>query len=92
MTAFDRSRTKAIIFQGRMSGRDTKYANQYYEGTEGWSNVHYYRKHFMTTSQVPLQGARARLPAAASPATAFPPPTMRYHDLPPSACSGSLRW
>ena len=49
MTAFDRSKKKAIIFQGRMSGRDTKYANQYYENTEGWSNVHYYRKHSMTT-------------------------------------------
>ena len=88
MTPFDRSKQKAIIFQGRTTGRETKYANPFYEGTEGWTNVHYGRK-------VPCPSTsarRARLPAAASPATAFPPPTMRYHDLPPSACSGSLRW
>ena len=91
MTTFDRSKKKAIIFQGRTTGRETKYANPYYEGTEGWSNVHYFRKHFIIT--LPSTSARrARLPTAASPATAFPPPTMRYHDLPPSACSGSLRW
>jgi len=49
MTPFDRSKKKAIIFQGRMSGRDIKYANPYYDGTEGWTNIHYYRKHFITT-------------------------------------------
>ena len=49
MTSFDRSKQKAIIFQGRTSGRETKYANPYYEGTEGWTNVHYYHKQFMTT-------------------------------------------
>ena len=40
MTPFDRAKMKAIIFQGRTTGRDTKYANPYYEGTEGWTNVH----------------------------------------------------
>ena len=34
MTPFDRSKQKAIIFQGRTTGRETKYANLYYEG--GW--------------------------------------------------------
>ena len=37
MTPFDRYKKKAIIFQGRMTGRETKYANPYYEGTEGWT-------------------------------------------------------
>ena len=58
MTPFDRSKQKAIIFQGRMSGRDTKYANPYYEGTEGWTNVHYFRKQFITTPKY-LSAARA---------------------------------
>ena len=61
MTPFDRAKMKAIIFQGRTTGRDTKYANPYYEGTEGWTNVHYGRK-------VPCPSTsarRARLPAAA---------------------------
>ncbi|EOD12266.1 hypothetical protein EMIHUDRAFT_120154 [Emiliania huxleyi CCMP1516] len=49
MTPFDRAKMKAIIFQGRTTGRDIKHANLYYEGTEGWTNVHYYRKHFITT-------------------------------------------
>ena len=60
MTPFDRSRQKAIIYQGRTSGRDTKYANLYYEGTEGWTNVQYYRKHFTTTPKF-LCKARACL-------------------------------
>jgi len=58
MTPFDRAKMKAIIFQGRTTGRDTKYANLYYEGTEGWTNVHYYRKHFITTPKY-LAKARA---------------------------------
>ena len=61
MTAFDRSKMKAIIFQGRTTGRETKYVNPFYEGTEGWTNVHYGRK-------VPCPSTsarRARLPAAA---------------------------
>ena len=29
-----------------------------YEGTEGWTNVHYYRKHFITTPKY-LAKARA---------------------------------
>ena len=60
MTPFDRSKQKAIIFQGRTTGRETKYANLYYEGTEGWTNVHYYEPQALHHhSQVPLQGARA---------------------------------
>ena len=59
MTPFDRAKMKAIIFQGRTTGRETKYANLYYEGTEGWTNVHYYRKHFITTPNL----AKARLGA-----------------------------
>ena len=59
-TAFDRSKKKAIIFQGRTTGRETKYANPFYEGTEGWTNVHCGRKHFMTVPKYLLmQGARA---------------------------------
>ena len=58
MTPFDRAKMKAIIFQGRTTGRDTKYANPYYEGTEGWTNVHYFRKHFTTTPKY-LSAARA---------------------------------
>ena len=58
MTLFDRSKKKAIIFQGRMTGRDTKYANPYFEGTEGWTNVQYHRKHFITTPKF-LAKARA---------------------------------
>ena len=57
MTPFDRAKMKAIIFQGRTTGRDTKYANPYYEGTEGWTNVHCGRKHFMT---VPKYSCKAR--------------------------------
>ena len=34
MTTFDRSKKKAIIFQGRTTGRETKYANPFYEGTD----------------------------------------------------------
>ena len=45
MTPFDRAKMKAIIFQGR----DDWTRDLYYEGTEGWTNVHYYRKHFITT-------------------------------------------
>ena len=63
MTAFDRSKKKAIKYhlpEGRTTGRDTKYANPYYEGTEGWTNVHCGRKHFMTVPKYLLmQGARA---------------------------------
>ena len=57
MTTFDRSKKKAIIFQGSTTGRETNYANPSNEGTEGWSNVHYYRKHFMT---VPKYLCKAR--------------------------------
>ena len=58
MTPFDRAKMKAIIFQGRTTGRDTKYTNPYYEGTEGWTTVHYFRKHFTTTPKY-LSAARA---------------------------------